>query len=104
MYTNADDTIVAVATARGNAGIGIVRLSGGNITKYMQHILGCELTPKQASFKKFLGNDGECIDTGIAIYFPSPESFTGECVLELQGHGGTFVLDRVVQRLSLIHI
>ena len=100
MYINADDTIVAVATARGNAGIGIVRLSGGNITKYMQHILGCELTPKQASFKKFLGNDGECIDTGIAIYFPSPESFTGECVLELQGHGGTFVLDRVVQRCN----
>ena len=100
MVTNFEDTIVAVATARGNAGIGIVRLSGGDIADYMWHILGCELTPKQASFKKFLGNDGECIDKGIAIYFPSPESFTGECVLELQGHGGAFILDRVLQRCN----
>tara|TARA_A100001015_G_scaffold321566_1_gene453024 strand:+ start:2671 stop:4035 length:1365 start_codon:yes stop_codon:yes gene_type:complete len=100
VVTNYDDTIVALATAPGNAGIGIVRLSGSNIDEFMRQILGCELIPKQACFKQFLSHDGECIDTGIAIYFPSPESYTGECVLELQGHGGSFILDRVLQRCN----
>jgi len=96
------DTIVAVATAPGRGGVGIVRLSGKNILPFITSVIGKNLNPRNATFCDFLDTDGEVIDQGLAIYFKAPHSFTGEDVLELQGHGGPVVLDLLVGRaLSL---
>lgn len=96
------DTIVAVATAPGRGGVGIVRLSGKNILPFITSVVGKNLNPRNATFCDFLDSDGEVIDQGLAIYFQAPHSFTGEDVLELQGHGGPVVLDLLVRRaLSL---
>jgi len=96
------DTIVAVATAPGRGGVGIVRLSGKNILPFITSVIGKNLNPRNATFCDFLDSDGEVIDQGLAIYFKAPHSFTGEDVLELQGHGGPVVLDLLVRRaLSL---
>lgn len=96
------DTIVAVATAPGRGGVGIVRLSGKNILPFITSVIGKNLNPRNATFCDFLDSDGEVIDQGLAIYFKAPHSFTGEDVLELQGHGGPVVLDLLVGRaLSL---
>ena len=98
MYSNSVDTIVAIATAPGAGGVGVVRLSGTDLSDYMDAVLGSCLIPRRATFKQFLDARGACLDTGIAVFFPAPESFTGESVLELQGHGGTVVLAQLVQR------
>ena len=82
------DTIVAAATPPGSGGIGIVRISGPDVRKIAEQILGNIPKPRVASFRKFRGRDGEQVDAGIALYFPAPKSFTGEDVLELHGHGG----------------
>jgi tRNA modification GTPase len=96
------DTIVAVATAPGRGGVGIVRLSGKNILPFITSVVGKNLDPRNATFCDFLDSGGEVIDQGLAIYFKAPNSFTGEDVLELQGHGGPVVLDLLVRRaLSL---
>lgn len=96
------DTIVAVATAPGRGGVGIVRLSGKNILPFITSVVGKNLNPRNATFCDFLDSEGEVIDQGLAIYFKAPHSFTGEDVLELQGHGGPVVLDLLVRRaLSL---
>lgn len=96
------DTIVAVATAPGRGGVGIVRLSGKNILPFIASVVGKNLDPRNATFCDFLDSGGEVIDQGLAIYFKAPNSFTGEDVLELQGHGGPVVLDLLVRRaLSL---
>ncbi len=93
------DSIVAVATAPGVGGIGVVRLSGPAVSEIATAVLGRLPAPRHATFAAFTGADGEAIDSGIALYFPGPNSFTGEDVLELQGHGGPVVLDLVVQRV-----
>lgn len=95
---NSVDSIVAIATAPGRGGVGIVRISGADISAFTAAITGKTLVPRQATFCRFMGANSEAIDEGVAIYFPGPASFTGEHVLELQGHGGPVILDALVQR------
>lgn len=90
-------TIVAVATAQGRGGIGVVRVSGDAVEKIAISLLGALPAPRRALHRVFRDAHGEALDDGIALYFPAPHSFTGEDVLELQGHGGMVVLDRVVR-------
>jgi tRNA modification GTPase len=93
------DTIAAVATAPGVGGIGIVRVSGPNTTRIATGLIGRLPAPRNATVAAFRDADGDPIDSGIALYFAAPGSFTGEDVLELQGHGGPVVLDLVLQRV-----
>ncbi len=90
------DTIVAIATATTPGAVGVVRVSGVGVRHVMAVVLSSDLTPRHASLRSFHDVSGEVVDQGLAIFFPGPNSFTGEDVLELQGHGGTAVLDRVV--------
>lgn len=90
------ETICAVATPPGRGGIGIVRVSGPACPKVAQALLGRVPLPRTATLTEFRANDGEILDSGIALYFPSPTSYTGEDVLELQGHGSPVALDRIV--------
>lgn len=92
------DVIAAIATPQGRGGIGIVRLSGPGLTQLATAILGKSLTPRLASFSSFLDAEGQVIDQGIALYFQSPHSYTGEDVLELQGHGGIAMPQLVLKR------
>jgi tRNA modification GTPase len=92
------DVIAAVATAQGRGGIGVVRLSGWPLGRFAWEIAGKELAPRVATLTDFLGQGGEAIDRGIAIFFPAPQSFTGEDVLELQGHGGPVVMRMLLAR------
>ena len=91
----ASDTIAAIATASGIGGIGIVRISGTNALKIAQNICSASLTPREACFTHFF-DQGNIIDQGIVIYFPAPNSFTGEDVVELQGHGSNVVLNQLL--------
>ncbi|WP_461481120.1 tRNA uridine-5-carboxymethylaminomethyl(34) synthesis GTPase MnmE [Porticoccus sp.] len=92
------DTIVAVATAPGRGGVGIVRVSGKRLDDIVSGFIGKPLQPRRATFTDFHDGDGRAIDQGLAIYFQGPHSFTGEDVLELQGHGGPVILDLLVNR------
>lgn len=92
------DTIVAPATPAGRGGIGIVRLSGPAVPAIASAILGMLPPPRRARFVRFLDATGEAIDAGLVLYFPAPGSFTGEDVLELQGHGGPVVTEMLVAR------
>ncbi len=92
------DTIAAIATAPGRGGIGVVRVSGPDLAPYLNGLTSKKLRPRQASHVRFLAENGETLDDGIALYFPAPQSFTGEHVLELQGHGGPQVLQLVLER------
>ncbi len=87
------DTIAAVATPPGRGGVGIIRVSGPNVQKIAAAILGRCPLPREATYLPFCDSDRITIDQGIAIFFKAPLSFTGEDVLELQGHGGPVVLD-----------
>ena len=98
LTSNDIDTIVAISTPKGNGGISIVRLSGFDLKHFFDRLIFSSLIPKQASLKKFFDSKKMVIDEGIAIYFPSPESFTGECVLELHCHGGQVITDMIVTR------
>lgn len=92
------DVIAAIATPQGRGGIGIVRLSGPGLLLLAQAILGKSIAPRQASYSSFLNAQGQIIDQGIALFFPAPYSYTGEDVLELQGHGGIAMPQMVLQR------
>ncbi|WP_109513385.1 tRNA uridine-5-carboxymethylaminomethyl(34) synthesis GTPase MnmE [Pseudomonas ovata] len=92
------ETIAAIATAQGRGGVGIVRVSGPLAGKAARAITGRELKPRYAHYGPFEDAHGQVLDEGIALYFPGPNSFTGEDVLELQGHGGPVVLDMLLQR------
>jgi tRNA modification GTPase len=97
------DTIAAVATAPGKAGVGIVRISGPAVEKIYNYIVGMTLKPRFAQFSHFFGEQhGQRreIDSGIALFFPAPNSFTGEDILELQGHGGPIILDRLLKEAT----
>jgi len=96
------DTIAAISTAAGRGGIGIVRVSGPGCRDIAQALVDRVPTPRQAEFCCFLDADGETIDAGIALYFPSPHSFTGEDVLELHGHGGPVVMDLLLRRVLAV--
>lgn len=93
------DTIAAIATATGRGGVGIVRVSGTKVPEIAQQILGKLPQPRYAHYGHFYGDNAEILDTGIALYFPKPHSFTGEDVLELQGHGGPIVLQWLLDRV-----
>jgi tRNA modification GTPase len=96
---NAADTIAAPATPAGRGGIGIVRVSGPRAGAIAAALLGRVPAPRQATLSAFHDAAGEPIDAGIAIFFPGPASFTGEDVLELQGHGGPVVMDLLMARV-----
>lgn len=90
--------IAAIATAPGRGGIGVVRVSGPDISGIIAGLVGKTLKPRQASFAVFRDAGGEALDEGIALYFQGPRSFTGEDILELQGHGGPQVLQLILER------
>jgi tRNA modification GTPase len=93
-----DDTIVARATPPGRGGIAVIRLSGPGVGEIAAGMLGELPEPRRAELRKFVDATGEPIDSGIALLFPAPHSFTGEDVLELQGHGGAMVCDLLIER------
>ena len=93
------DTIAAVSTPPGRGGIGIVRVSGPRAARVAREVVGRLPEPRAAIAARFLAGDGETLDSGIALWFPGPRSCTGEDTLELQGHGGPAVLDRVAGRV-----
>ena len=90
--------IVAVATAPGRGGVGIVRVSGQAIAPLILALCNKPLIPRHATYLAFLDADGQLLDKGLAIYFPAPHSYTGEDVLELHAHGGPQVLKLLVTR------
>jgi len=92
-------TIAAIATAPGRGGIGVVRVSGQGCVAIAEALLGRVPAPRTAELHRFRDAAGEPIDEGIALYFPAPASFTGEDVLELQGHGGPVVMDLLLRRM-----
>ncbi|CUX96580.1 tRNA uridine-5-carboxymethylaminomethyl(34) synthesis GTPase MnmE [Candidatus Doolittlea endobia] len=95
-------TITALATPLGRGGIGILRVSGSLAVQVAYAMLGKLPRPRQAEYLPFLDDDGVSLDQGIALFFPGPHSFTGEDVLELQGHGGPVILDLLLQRIIAI--
>jgi tRNA modification GTPase len=92
-----DDTIVALATPPGTGGVGVVRMSGGDVERIARAMLGSVPEPRVATYATFLDARGEPIDRGLALYFPGPGSFTGESVVELHGHGGPVVMSLLVE-------
>ena len=94
----AADTIVAAATPAGRGGIGIVRLSGPQVPAIARLLLGELPSPRHAQRASFRAADGSVLDEGLALYFPTPHSFTGESVLELHAHGGPLVLQALQAR------
>ncbi|MDO8813459.1 MAG: tRNA uridine-5-carboxymethylaminomethyl(34) synthesis GTPase MnmE [Gallionella sp.] len=92
------DTIAAIATAQGRGGIGVVRISGQHSENIAREILGKLPVARHATYGNFLDKNGDTLDQGVALLFPAPYSFTGEDVLELQGHGGPAVLQLVLRR------
>jgi tRNA modification GTPase len=91
------ETIAAVATPPGRGGIGIVRVTGPKVTAIANAVIGQLPPPRTATLCSFRDAKGECVDEGIALYFQAPHSYTGEAVLELQGHGGPVVAHGVLQ-------
>ena len=95
----ARDAIAAVATPPGRGGIGVVRLSGDDLTGIVLAVVGRVPLPRQAELVDFVDADGSVIDRGLVLCFPKPRSMTGEDVVELQGHGGPVVMDRLLGRV-----
>lgn len=93
------DTIAAIATPSGSGAIGIVRLSGPDSLTIARRISRTQPQPRHAHFCTFLDQDNRVIDNGILLYFPAPNSFTGEDVIELQGHGGPIVLNMLLKQM-----
>ncbi len=98
MLARHHDPIVAIATAPGRGAVGIVRVSGRALGGLVQAVCGRALRPREATYLPFRDAQGQPIDQGLALYFPSPHSFTGEDVLELQAHGGPVVLQLLLSR------
>ncbi|MFZ2294793.1 MAG: tRNA uridine-5-carboxymethylaminomethyl(34) synthesis GTPase MnmE [Polaromonas sp.] len=98
MLTRHHNPIVAIATAPGRGSVGIVRISGREISPLILAICGRTLSPRQATYLPFSDAQGQVIDQGLAIHFPAPHSYTGEDVLELQAHGGPVVLQLLLAR------
>jgi len=93
------ETIVAQATPPGRGGVGILRVSGSQASEVAQALLGKLPKPRYADYLPFCDSEGNALDQGIALWFPGPNSFTGEDVLELQGHGGPVILDMLLKRI-----
>ena len=96
---NNDETIVAQATAIGTGSIGVVRVSGDSVSTIIQKILKKKIQPRQAVYTNFYDKNDNVLDKGIALFFPKPNSFTGEDTLELQGHGGTIVVNMIIEAI-----
>ena len=95
---SSSDTIVAIASGNAAGGVGMLRLSGP-VSANIAHALGCPaLQPRYAHYARFRDAQGDVIDDGIALHFPGPRSFTGEDVVELQGHGSPVVLRQLLAR------
>src|SRR5262245_13062528 len=92
------DVIAALATASGRSAVGIIRLSGPDLMSFMAGLLGRQIPPRRAVLTDFLDADGAAVDSGLALFFPAPRSYTGEDVLELQAHGGPTVLQLLLRR------
>jgi tRNA modification GTPase len=93
------DTIIAQATPQGRGGVAIVRISGVKVPQLIAPLLGKSIPPRQAIFAHFYAEPSEIIDSGLALYFPAPHSFTGEEVLELHCHGSPVIVDMLLERL-----
>jgi len=93
------DTIAAIATPPGNGGVGIIRISGPAVKQIAVPLTKKELKPRHAVFSAFLDANNITIDSGLILFFPGPHSYTGEDTLELQGHGGSVVLDMLLKRV-----
>ena len=93
-----NDTIAAIATAPGRGGVGVIRISGSNLLPFAFALTGKTPKPRYAQLADFKAVDGAVIDTGLVLFFPNPASFTGEDVLELQGHGGPVVMQMLLAR------
>jgi tRNA modification GTPase len=96
------ETIAAIATPSGRGGIGIIRISGPKVREIAQLLLRQLPKPRAATYLPFHNQQHEIIDEGIAVFFPAPHSFTGEDVLELQGHGGAVVLDCLLKEVLAV--
>lgn len=93
------ETITAQVTPPGRGGVAVVRVSGPLVSAILRSVLKQELTPRAATYLPFYDRDDAVLDEGLALFFPNPHSFTGEDVLELQGHGGPVVVDLILQRV-----
>ncbi|MDX1444463.1 MAG: tRNA uridine-5-carboxymethylaminomethyl(34) synthesis GTPase MnmE [Gammaproteobacteria bacterium] len=93
-----EETIAAIATPPGRGGVGIIRISGPQVRRIILEICGAELAPRRARLHRLTDARGDAIDDGLLLFFPGPNSFTGEDVLEFQGHGGPVVMDMALQR------
>jgi tRNA modification GTPase len=98
MLSRHNDPILAIATAPGRGAVGIVRVSGKDVSPLIQALFGRSLPPREALYLPFADAAGLAIDKGLVLYFPAPHSFTGEDVLELQAHGGPVVLQLLLAR------
>ena len=99
MLHNTQDTIAAIATPSGNGGVGIIRISGTLAISIAKQLTNRPIFPRQALFTAFKDVDESVIDSGILLYFPTPASYTGENIVELQGHGGSVVLNMLLNRV-----
>ena len=93
------ETIVAIATPPGKGGVGVIRISGENARIIGEKVAGKKLQPRYATYAEFRNNTNEAIDSGLALFFPGPNSFTGEDVVELQGHGGPLIQDLMIKEV-----
>ena len=94
---NESSTIAAISTAKGVGGIGVVRVSGKRALEIAKNICKVDLSPRKVEFTSFKDKKNVILDQGIVIYFPSPSSFTGEDIVEFQGHGGVMVLNLILK-------
>ncbi|MFA9440919.1 tRNA uridine-5-carboxymethylaminomethyl(34) synthesis GTPase MnmE [Uliginosibacterium sp. sgz301328] len=92
------DTIAAIATPPGRGGVGVIRVSGNRLETLVEALIGRRVRPRQASLARFLDAAGEAIDEGLLLYFSAPHSYTGEDIVELQGHGGPVVMQMLLAR------
>jgi len=97
--SSSGDIIAAVATPPGRGGVGIIRVSGPALAAFLENLHGRLIEPRKAVYTHFWDGDGDIIDQGLILYFPAPHSFTGEDIIELQGHGGPVVMDALLQRV-----
>lgn len=93
-----EDWIAAIATPSGRGGIGVVRVSGAGLSGFARALTGRDPLPRRATLRDFVAADGSTLDRGFLLFFPAPNSFTGEDVLELQGHGGPVVMQMLLAR------
>lgn len=96
------DTIVAISTPPGRGGIGIIRISGKSVTTIAPKLLGHTPAPRKAQYSPFLSENGSILEKVIALFFPKPNSFTGEDILEIHGHGGEIILDLLLEQILKI--